>query len=114
SPAHLGAAYNPFHPGSAPNSADFKVRALRVAPRIDLDRFSSRRGLLRRLDTLRRDVDAQGTAEGYDRFYQDAFDIVTSDDCRRAFDIHTEEPRLRDRYGRHTWGQSALLARRLV
>src|SRR5207237_3092208 len=78
------------------------------------DRFGNRRDLLKRLDTLRRDVDTQGTAEGYDRFYQDAFDIVTSDDCRRAFDIHSEEPRLRDRYGRHTWGQSALLARRLV
>jgi hypothetical protein len=112
--AYLGVAYNPFTPGGDPNNANFQVRDLKMAPRIDMDRFSNRRGLLQSLDTIRRDVDTQGTAEGYDRFYQDAFDIVTSDDCRRAFDVHKEDPRLRDRYGRDSWGQSALLARRLV
>jgi hypothetical protein len=59
-------------------------------------------------------VDIQGTAEGLDRFYRDAFEIVTSEDCRKAFDIHSEDPKLRDRYGRDSWGQSTLLARRLV
>jgi Protein of unknown function (DUF1501) len=112
--AYLGVAYNPFSPGSDPSSPDFKVRDLRPAPRVDADRFNNRRDLLQGLDNLRRDVDTQGTAEGYDRFYRDAFDIVTSDDCRRAFDVHKEDPRLRDRYGRDSWGQSALLARRLV
>ena len=69
---------------------------------------------MRGIDTLRRDVDIQGTAEGYDRFYQEAFDIVTSEQCRRAFDINREDQRIRDQYGWHRWGQSALLARRLV
>jgi hypothetical protein len=112
--AYLGVANNPFTPGSDPNSPGFQVRDLKLAPRIDLGRFKNRRELLKGLDNLRRDVDTNGTAEGYDRFYHDAFDIVTSDDCKRAFDIHQEEPRLRDRYGRNSWGQSTLLARRLV
>jgi hypothetical protein len=112
--AYLGVAYNPFSAGSDPNNPNFQVRDLRLPPRIDLERFRNRRELLRGLDNLRRDVDTQGVAEGYDRFYHDAFDIVTSSECRHAFDIHKEDPRLRDRYGRDSWGQSALLARRLV
>jgi hypothetical protein len=112
--AYLGVAYNPFSPGSDPNSDGFQVRDLKLTPRVDLDRFKNRRELLQDVDRLRRDVDTQGTAGGYDRFYHDAFDIVTSADCRNAFDIHKEDPKVRDRYGRHTWGQSTLLARRLV
>jgi hypothetical protein len=112
--AYLGVAYNPFNPGNDPNNPGFEVRDLRLTPQVDTGRFRNRRELLRGLDNLRRDVDIQGTAEGYDRFYQDAFDIVTGEQCRNAFDIHHEEPRLRDRYGRDSWGQSTLLARRLV
>jgi hypothetical protein len=112
--AYLGVAYNPFAPGSDPSSPGFEVRDLRPTPRVDLDRFRNRRELLQGIDKLRRDVDIQGTAEGLDRFYRDAFEIVTSPDCRNAFDIHKEDPRLRDRYGRDSWGQSTLLARRLV
>jgi hypothetical protein len=112
--AYLGVAYNPFTPGSDPNSPHFQVRDLRLTHRVDLDRFRNRQQLLRGIDKLRRDVDVQGTALGLDQFYRDAFEIVTSPECRNAFDIHNEDPRLRDRYGRNTWGQSALLARRLV
>jgi len=112
--AYLGVAHNPFSPGSDPNSAGFQVRDLRLSPRVDLDRFQNRRQLLKGIDNLRRDIDTQGTAEGYDRFYRDAFEIITSEHCRNAFDIHKEDPRLRDRYGRDSWGQSTLLARRLV
>lgn len=112
--AYLGVAYNPFSPGHDPNSDNFQVRDLKLTPRVDLGRFKNRKELLGGLDKLRRDVDIQGAAEGYDRFYHDAFDILTSDDCQRAFNIHAEDPRQRDRYGRDSWGQSALLARRLV
>jgi hypothetical protein len=112
--AYLGVAYNPFSPGSDPNSPDFRVRDLKLPPRVDLARFSNRRELLRGMDGVRKDVDISGAAEGFDRFYQDAFDIVTSKATRDAFDIHKEDQRIRDRYGRDSWGQSALLARRLV
>jgi hypothetical protein len=112
--AYLGVASNPFAPGDDPNNPGFGVRDLRLVPQVDPGRFRNRRDLLRGLDTLRRDVDTQGVAEGYDRFYRDAFEIVTGERCRTAFDIHREDPRLRDRYGRDSWGQSTLLARRLV
>jgi len=59
-------------------------------------------------------VDASGLMEGLDRFSQDAYTMVSGPAARAAFDIRKESPRLRDRYGRHTWGQSALMARRLV
>ena len=49
-----------------------------------------------------------------DRFQQQAYELVTSDATRKAFDIGSEDAKLRDRYGRHTFGQSTLLARRLV
>jgi hypothetical protein len=112
--AYLGVPYNPFSPGSDPSQPGFQVRDLRLPPQLDLTRFRNRRELLAGIDNLRRDVDIQGTAEGLDKFYRDAFEIVTSEDTRKAFDIHSEDPKLRDRYGRDSWGQSALLARRLV
>jgi hypothetical protein len=112
--AYLGASYNPFTPASDPNDPNFQVRDLQLTPRVDQGRFTDRRHMLKRLDKLRRDVDSRGDAEGYDRFYRDAYDILTSDDTRKAFDINKEEPRLRDRYGRDTFGQGCLLARRLV
>jgi hypothetical protein len=112
--AYLGVSYNPFALSADPNDENFAVRDLNLPPRVELSRFQDRRALLYGLDTLRRDIDSQGTAEGYDQFYRDAIDIVTGPACRAAFDISKEEPRLRDRYGRDTWGQSLLLARRLV
>jgi hypothetical protein len=112
--AYLGPAYNPFTPAADPSSPDFQVRDLELTPRVDLGRFRDRRDLLRSLDTFRRDADLDGTGTGYDRFYRDAFDVVTSAACRAAFDLHKEDPRLRDRYGRNSLGQSTLLARRLV
>jgi uncharacterized protein (DUF1501 family) len=66
------------------------------------------------LDTFRREADLSGAAAGYDQFYRDAFEIVTSAACREAFDLSKEDPRLRDRYGRNSLGQCALLARRVV
>jgi hypothetical protein len=112
--AYLGVAYNPFLPGGDPNEADFQVRDLRLGPKVDAARFAHRRDMLKHLDDFRRDVDVNGNAEGYDRFYRDAFEIVTSAGCREAFNLNREDPRLRDRYGRNGWGQSTLLARRLV
>jgi hypothetical protein len=112
--AYLGVACNPFAPGGDPNADDFQVRNLKPGPRVSLGRFRDRRDLREGLGTLRRQVDTLGVAEGYNRFYRDAFDIITSEDCCKAFELKTEDPRLRDRYGRDTLGQSALLARRLV
>jgi hypothetical protein len=110
----LGAAYNPFQPGGDPNNPNYRVENFNLAAGLTLERLEDRRSLLRHFDQLRREFDRQGTAEAMDRFTQEAFEFITSETARRAFDLSREDPRLRDQYGRHTWGQSALLARRLV
>jgi hypothetical protein len=112
--AYLGAQFNPFTSGGDPNDPEFRVRNLKIDPRLDIERVEDRRSLLSAVDTLRRDADLAGAAKGYDHFYADAFEIVTGRACRDAFDIQQEDPRLRDRYGRETLGQCTLLARRLV
>ena len=112
--AYLGVGYNPFSADGDPNSDGYQVPNLAPPAGIDPPRLDGRRGLLSSFDSARRDVDASGLMEGLDRFTQDAFSLVTSPAARAAFDIRKESPRLRDRYGRHQWGQSALLARRLV
>jgi hypothetical protein len=112
--AYLGASYNPFSPDNDPNQPYFNVRNLQLPGRVPVARLDKRRALLGDLDTVRRDLDAKGDMTGLDKFYRDAMEMVTSDVARDAFDIHKEDPRLRDNYGRNDLGQSCLLARRLV
>jgi hypothetical protein len=112
--AYLGASYNPFSPDNDPNQQYFNVRNLQLPGRVPVARLDKRRALLGDLDSVRRDVDAKGDMTGLDKFYRDAMEMVTNDAARDAFDIHKEDPRLRDNYGRNDLGQSCLLARRLV
>jgi hypothetical protein len=112
--AYLGVGYNPFVADVDPNAEDYQVPNLALPSGVDPSRAHGRRGLLGAFDRARRDVDASGLMEGLDRFDQEAFSIVLGQATRRAFDLSKEDPRLRDRYGRHQWCQSALLARRLV
>lgn len=112
--AYLGAAYNPFSPDSDPNADGFQVRNLRMPGRVDVARLDRRQQLLQQVDTLKRDVDTRGDMLGLDNFYRDAFEMVTNEKALRAFDIHVEDPKLREKYGRNSLGQSCLLARRLV
>lgn len=109
---YLGGAHNPFITNSDPNSAEYRVRDLALASGMTFDRLEDRRTLLKTVDLYRRRIDngmsdmsGQQTA---------AFGLLTSSSVRDAFDISAEPDSLRDRYGRHTFGQSALLARRLV
>ncbi|WP_406695328.1 DUF1501 domain-containing protein [Singulisphaera sp. Ch08] len=112
--AYLGLGYNPFSADGDPNSDAYTVPNLSPPAGVDLPRIEGRRSLLGAFDHVRRDVDASGLMDGLDQFSQDAFTMVSSPATRAAFDIRKESPRLRDRYGRHIWGQSALMARRLV
>jgi hypothetical protein len=112
--AYLGVGYNPFAADGDPNSEGYQVPNLALASGVDLARAQDRRGLLGAFDHARRDADASGLMRGLDRFDQEAFSIVLGHAARRAFDLSKEDPRLRDRYGRHEWCQSALLARRLI
>lgn len=114
SAAYLGTACNPFQTGGDPNAANFSVRNLTLPGGVNLSSLEDRRELLRSFDTLRRDIDRTGSLESMDRFQQEAYEMISGPAAREAFAIGKEDPRLRDRYGRHNWGQSCLLARRLV
>ena len=111
---YLGVAYNPFETDGDPNAENFRVQNIEMPGGMSVDRLENRAQLSRQFDRLRRDVDARGTLEAMDRFDQQAFELVAGPAARKAFDLTQEDPRMRDRYGRHSWGQSTLLARRLV
>jgi hypothetical protein len=111
---YLGKAYNPFEVGADPNAEDFKVPNLALPEGLKIESVEDRRTLLSQFDTLRRDIDDSGALAGLDSFKSQALEMVTGDRVRRAFDLGEEDPKLRERYGRHQYGQSALLARRLI
>ena len=110
----LGAHHNPFQSGGDPNSPNFAVANLNLAQGLSLERLEDRRSLTLHFDSALRGLENHGTAEAIDRFSREAFDFVTGPTARQAFAINHEDARVRDQYGRHTWGQSTLLARRLV
>jgi hypothetical protein len=110
----LGSQHNPFQSGGDPNAANFAVNNLNLVPGLNIERLDDRRSLLQKFDTSRQTLDQLAEATAMDRFHQEAFEFVSGQAARRAFDINQEDPRLRDRYGRDNWGQSTLLARRLV
>ena len=111
--AYLGGYANPFVVESDPNDPQFRVRNLTL-PERRLARPAGRPApaSCESMDQLRRANDP--VLRDLDAYYQRAFDLLTGKRGRDAFDIAAEPALLRDRYGRHTFGQSALLARRLV
>lgn len=110
--AYLGNAYNPFAADGDPNGDGYKAPGLTLPGHLTVNHLRDRRVLLDSFDQTQRSLESH--ADATDRFTQQAFDMLTSPRARDAFDLSHEDPRLRDRYGRHTWGQSALVARRLV
>jgi hypothetical protein len=110
----LGAQYNPFDTKGDPSAPNFSVQNLNLAQGLSMEKLDDRRSLVKHFDTVRREIDALPDSRAMDRFSQEAFEFVSGPAARRAFDISKEETKLRDRYGRHGWGQSTLLARRLV
>ncbi|MHC4876135.1 MAG: DUF1501 domain-containing protein, partial [Planctomycetota bacterium] len=109
---YLGGAHNPFITNSDPNEADFRVRDLSLSSGLTFDRLEHRRSLLASIDDYRRRADISMSDMSGQQ--QAAFNLLTSAAVRDAFDLSHEPESLRDDYGRHTFGQSALLARRLV
>jgi len=112
-PAYLGAACSPFLFRGDPNSDSFGVGNLSVADSALKD-LQTRQRLLKQFDTFRRDFDRSNTMSALDRFNQRAVAMLTSSRTTEAFDLSREPDSLRDRYGRTSWGQGLLLARRLV
>ena len=110
--AYLGGSANPFIVESDPNDPKFQIKNLTLPRDMSLARLENRRSMLRAMDGLQRVTEpARGDMDAY---YNRAFDMLSGQAVAAAFDIAAESPALRDRYGRHTFGQSALLARRLV
>jgi hypothetical protein len=109
----LGSKYDPFVLQADPNAADFKVRNLRLNDALTNERLSERTALLKNLGVGARAVPSATAAE-YDEQRSRATSLIASGDAARAFDLAEEPEKIRERYGRHTWGQSHLLARRLV
>jgi hypothetical protein len=112
--AYLGVACNPFGVKGDPGSKQYRVPNLTLPDGLTTSRLERRKALLTAFDHARRDVDQSGLMDGLDRFAREAFAMISGPSARAAFDISAEDPRLRDRYGRNRWGQSALLARRLI
>lgn len=111
---YLGKEFDPFETDGDPNSDDFHVQNMNLAGGLTVHRLEDRRGLMRHFDATRRFVDQSGMADSMDRFQVQAFDMVTGAAAREAFNLSGEDAALRERYGRNSWGQSTLLARRLV
>jgi hypothetical protein len=112
--AYLGPAYEPFSVTGDPNTPTFAVPNVGLSDQAALDRLTDRLDLRQRFDRLRRDVDRQNSMQAFDDFESQAWHILTRDAARDAFDISREPESVRDRYGRNSWGQQALLGRRLV
>jgi hypothetical protein len=109
----LGPKYDPLVVNGDPNAADFKVPNMALHEGVTAERLAKRRDLLERIDAERRDVPAE-TAREYELNRGKALSLLASGDASRAFDLTKEPAAVRERYGRHPWGQSHLLARRLV
>lgn len=111
--AFLGSAHEPFFLGSDPGRSEFKVANLTPPKGQTEFRINARRSLLQQIDELQRRTETK-TTQDHDTAYQRAFNLLTSPQSKQAFDLGLEEDKLRDRYGRNTFGQSCLMARRLV
>ncbi|MBC8355677.1 MAG: DUF1501 domain-containing protein [Planctomycetes bacterium] len=110
--AYLGGGHNPFVVNSDPNETDYAVKNLTLPNGLPMSRLENRRELLKSFDRATRQLEPAMT--DVDEHLQNAFNLLSSAGVRDAFDITAEPVRVRDAYGRHTFGQSALLARRLV
>lgn len=111
---YIGVSHDPFETDGDPNADNFQVNNMQLPGGMSINRLENRSELAQKFDRLRREVDSRGTLDQLDRFDRQALELVTGAQARQAFDISLEDPRLRDRYGRNSWGQSTLLARRLV
>lgn len=105
---------NPYWRDCNDEELSFSVEGMEPPRDLRLDRLRSRVSLLEQFDSARRALDGHGGPSEFDGFRQRALALVTSSKTRQALDVRREPPTVRDRYGRHLFGQSCLMARRLV
>ncbi|MBI4585307.1 MAG: DUF1501 domain-containing protein [Planctomycetes bacterium] len=110
---YMGGAYNPFSLDGNPSQANFRVHDLTPPGGVTLERIRRRKNLLESIDAFHQRFDASAVRD-MDAFYDRAYDLVTSPRAKRAFDLALEPQKVRERYGSTSFGQSCLLARRLI
>jgi uncharacterized protein (DUF1501 family) len=112
---YLGLEHNPFLLLADPSSKDFVVRDITPPKGIDQGRIARRRTMLAEIDHLQQQTDMQPDAfKALDEHYEAALNMITAPETKNAFALETEDAAVRDRYGRNRFGQSCLLARRLI
>jgi uncharacterized protein (DUF1501 family) len=110
---HLGARYDPFRLEHDPVRGT-RIPALQLSPGLTPERLGDRQRLMRALDTAQRQGERLHAARAIDDHRAAAFSLLTAPSARRMFDLSQERPQTLDRYGRTRFGQSCVLARRLV
>jgi hypothetical protein len=115
-PNFLGAKYAPFIVANDPNNKNFRVRDVELPNGLASERFQARRDLRSLVDTMPRFTSREtfDPVAAYDDNYEQGYELVLTPDAQKAFEIGKEPEDLRERYGRNSFGQRALLARRLV
>ena len=108
----LGPNYKPFATGGNPNSARFEVEGV-VAKGISDERQKARRELLEKMNTMGQVMMGHGVLNGANMSQERAYELILGSG-KDVFDLNKEEQETRDRYGRNTFGQECLAARRLV
>ncbi|NQU20879.1 MAG: DUF1501 domain-containing protein [Candidatus Nealsonbacteria bacterium] len=108
----LGPKYKPFATGGDPNADRFAVEGI-VARSITDDRQKARRELLGKMNTMGRGIASDPTLVAAEEAKEKAYELILGAG-KEVFDLSKEKPELRERYGRHTFGQDCLVARRLV
>jgi hypothetical protein len=110
----LGAKHDPWHIKQDPNSAGFRVDNLSLPVGLSINDLGNRTRLLADLDRQKAVLESARPESEFRGFQERAISTLSASQLSRAFDLDRESPRLRDDYGRHSFGQSLLLARRLV
>jgi hypothetical protein len=110
----LGKAHDPFFFSQDPNNSDFALPELSLPADMSAGRLENRRELQKLIDRQSHLLDQSAAARGLDDYYTKALSMLNSTRLREAFNLSAESDKLRDAYGRHTYGQSLLLSRRLV
>lgn len=115
-PNFLGARFAPFIVADSPNSNSFRVRDVTLPRGLTEGRFDDRRAIREQVDQMVRinHAAAADPVTALDEFYDQGYKLIASEKAQQAFDIHRESGEVRDRYGRNSFGQRALLARRLI
>lgn len=110
----LGKLWEPERFIGDPAAPDYHIEGLSMAGELTPVRLHRRLDLRNQLERHFGAIERGGNLDAWDRQSQQAYDLVTSGKARAAFDMRQEPVRVRERYGLHSWGQSVLLARRLI